>query len=65
VLIVINGENKEIVNKSSINKIIQKYNININNCLVELNGEALKKEDYQLILKEKDKLELIRFIGGG
>lgn len=63
--IIVNGntESIEIMNMSDylLSKKIDKERV-----IVELNGKIIKKEDLgNVIINKNDKIEVIRFIGGG
>lgn len=63
--ITLNGKKVKIAG-ANLTSIISEHKINPNNCIVELNGKFIEKDDYYITqLHEGDCLELIRFIGGG
>lgn len=63
--LIINGKNEE-TEKSSILDMLKSKNVDPEKVVVELNGKILKKADLEnIILNENDKLEVIRFVGGG
>jgi len=64
--IIINGEEKEVINSSSVQYLLTTLDIESAAVVVELNQSVLDKKDYKNnILKNGDKLEIIRFMGGG
>jgi len=64
--IILNGENAELENALSLNELIDKYDMKRETVVVEYNGELPDKGLYDSIkTKEGDKIELIRFVGGG
>lgn len=63
--IVINGHHKEIVS-TTLSTLCNELNIKPDNISVQLNGNILKKSDFDSQqLTENDSVEIIRFIGGG
>jgi sulfur carrier protein len=46
--------------------MLKKYKINDKKIAVELNGKIINRNKYKLIyIKNKDKIEIVHFIGGG
>ncbi len=65
---IVNG--KEISTKdlkeSTIFELLKKFNINNKMVAIEINGKVIPKSEWENIrLNEEDKIELIRFVGGG
>jgi sulfur carrier protein len=64
--IQLNGSKLELKNKYSIATLLKKYKIDSKKVAVELNGEIINRNKYKLInIKNKDKIEVVHFIGGG
>ena len=64
--IQLNGDLYEINNGTSLNQLLNKLNIQKNKVAVEVNGEIVEKNKYSnLILNKNDKVEIVKFIGGG
>jgi sulfur carrier protein len=64
--IQLNGRKLELNNKYSITTLLKKYKINGKKIAVELNGKIINRSKYNLIyIKNKDKIEIVYFIGGG
>tara|TARA_B100001029_G_C14970527_1_gene399934 strand:+ start:601 stop:804 length:204 start_codon:yes stop_codon:yes gene_type:complete len=64
--IQLNGRKRVVGSKLSIINLLKKYKINNKKVAVELNGKIVNKSKYRLIyLKDKDKVEIVHFIGGG
>jgi sulfur carrier protein len=64
--IQLNGRKLELNSKYSIDALLKKYKINDKKIAVELNGKIINKNKYKLIyIKNKDKIEIVHFIGGG
>ena len=64
--ITVNGNLKEINEIKTISELLELLSINENNIVVEHNGNIITKSEYaEITIKEDDKLELVRFVGGG
>ena len=64
--IKINGKKTLLEKNRSIEKLIKKLKLPINKVAIELNKKILdKKKLNQIILKDKDSIEIVHFIGGG
>ena len=64
--IQLNGDLYEINNGTSLNELLNKLKIQKNKVAVEVNGEIVEKNKYSnLILNKNDKVEIVKFIGGG
>ena len=64
--IIVNGKQITVNLKFSLKNVIDKLKIPINKVAIELNKEIInKKKIRKIILKDKDKIEIVHFIGGG
>ena len=64
--IQLNGKTLKINDKLSIKDLCKKYKLNEKKIAIELNGIILPKDDYsKKRLKNRDKIEIVHFIGGG
>ena len=64
--IQLNGRKLELTNTYSIVTLLKKYKIDSKKIAVELNGKIINRRNYKLtFLKNKDKIEIVHFIGGG
>ncbi len=64
--IQLNGKKLKIQLNLSIMDLLKKYKLNDNKIAIELNGAILPKNKYKdRKLKNKDKIEIVQFIGGG
>ncbi len=64
--IQLNGRNFKIVQKLTIKQLLSKHKLNENRIAIELNGSILPKSKFKkTFLKNKDKVEIVHFIGGG
>ena len=64
--IIVNGKLLTINTKFSLKNLIEKLKTPINKVAIELNEEIVdKKKLNKIFLKNKDKIEIVHFIGGG
>ena len=64
--IQLNGDGYEINNGSNLSELLNKLKIKINKVAIEINGMIIEKNKYSnLILNKDDKVEIVKFIGGG
>ena len=64
--IVVNGKLLTVNLKFSLNNLIEKLKTPINKVAIELNEEIVdKKKLSKTFLKNRDKVEIVHFIGGG
>ena len=64
--IVVNGKLLTVNVKFTIKNLIDKLKTPINKVAIELNEEIVdKKKLKKIFLKNKDKVEIVHFIGGG
>ena len=64
--IVVNGRLLTVNIKFSLKNLIEKLKTPINKVAIELNKEIVdKKKLNKIFLKNKDKIEIVHFIGGG
>ena len=64
--IQLNGLPYEINEGTNLNELLNKLKIKKNKIAIEINGEIVEKNKYpNLILNKGDKVEIVKFIGGG
>ncbi len=64
--IQLNGRKLTLSNDHSIETLLKKYKIDSKKIAVELNGKIINRSKYKLVyIKNKDKIEIVHFIGGG
>jgi sulfur carrier protein len=64
--IVVNGENLEFDNGSSLQAIIDSLKIEDKVMAAAVNMDIVKKDNWSnFIINENDKIELLQFVGGG
>ena len=65
---IVNGKEISIkeLTEPKIEELLKKFNIKNKMVAIEINGKILPKSDWDRHhLNEEDKIELIRFVGGG
>ena len=64
--IQINGKTLKINKNLSIKDLLKKYKLDERKIAIELNGIILPKQNYKKKkIKNRDKIEIVQFIGGG
>jgi len=64
--IKVNGKFKSIPQNYKISNLVKDLKIPLKKVAIELNQEIIdKKKISKIILKKKDKIEIVHFIGGG
>ena len=64
--IIVNGKQMTINLNFSVKNLIDKFKMPIAKVAIELNREIVNKKSINKIyLKDKDKVEIVHFIGGG
>ncbi len=64
--IICNGEQKTVDNDISLNDLVLALDLNPQSLVAEVNGTIVEHPKFPgQMLKEGDKVELIRFVGGG
>ena len=64
--IILNGKSRSIQKTISVYDLMRSLKLSINKVAIELNKEIInKKKIKNLYLKNKDKIEIVHFIGGG
>ena len=64
--IKVNGKSLLISSNFTLSELVRKQKIPINKVAIELNKKIIdKKKLKNIILKTKDNLEIVHFIGGG
>ncbi len=64
--IKVNGEEKPVKEGSSISGLLSEFSIKPEAVVVELNLKIISKDNWdEILLKENDSVEIVRFVGGG
>ena len=62
----LNGKALFLTNGTSLYKVIKKNKLESNKIAIELNREIInKKKIDKIFLKNRDKIEIVHFVGGG
>ena len=66
VSILLNGEKKTLRKGISVEELLKQFNVTLGAVVVEVNETVLKKDAHPTVrLQEGDRVELVRFVGGG
>jgi sulfur carrier protein len=64
--LLINGEKRTGIRAGTVSELVVELGLPSPACLVELNGVALRRAEWELaVLGEGDVLEIIRIVAGG
>ena len=64
--IFVNGVQHKVAVGCSLEGLVNELFANNTTIVLELNGEIIKRENWQAVtLKQQDRLELLQFVGGG
>jgi len=64
--ILCNGNIREISPNTTLASLIKELQLNPDTVVAECDGRIIQRDEYDtLVLQEGNKLELIRFVGGG
>jgi thiamine biosynthesis protein ThiS len=62
----INGERREVADGATVQAVLDELQFKAAGTVVERNGEVVDRAAYgEAALQEGDRLELVRFVGGG
>lgn len=64
-MLIINSQDKSEFIGKSIDEFLKFSNLNKSAIAAELNGEIVVKAEFDKILKDGDKLEIVCFVPGG
>jgi sulfur carrier protein len=64
--IILNGKDVIIEDDATIASLLSAKGLNPNTVIVDYNYDLIRREDWHgIALKENDRLEILRFVGGG
>jgi len=64
--IQLNGRKLELKKKHTILALLKRYKMDSKKIAIELNGKIINRDKYKTVyIKNKDKIEIVHFIGGG
>ncbi len=65
-IIILNGENKQIDNNTNIDQLLQIIDLSDKRLAVEVNEQIVPRSEFsETTLQESDKVEIVQAIGGG
>ena len=63
--VTLNGESREVAPETSVAALLEAHDVPREHTAVELNGELLDRAEHDRVLANGDRLEVVRFVGGG
>ncbi len=64
--VVINGKKEQLDDGSTVANVLEKRNVRKEMVAVEVNGEVVHRDQYELlVLKDGDKVEFLFYMAGG
>lgn len=64
--VIVNGKNKSIDRDVNLRDLLLNLNLPTERVAIELNKDVIRKKDWECTtVCEKDKIEIIHFVGGG
>ena len=64
--IQLNGRKLELKKTHTILALLKRYKMDSKKIAIELNGKIINRDKYKTVyIKNKDKIEIVHFIGGG
>jgi len=63
--IYLNGTIETVPDSIVLMDIIKSKKLLPETVIVEINGKIIKKDEYRTPIQKKDKIEILRFVGGG
>ena len=65
-IIKLNGKDEKFEKKLTISELINVKKLDKNGVVVLLNDKVIKRDRFdELIIKDKDRVEILRFVAGG
>jgi len=65
-IIILNGENKQVDSSTNIEQLLQAIGLSDKRLAVEVNEQIIPRSEFSgTALKESDKVEIVQAIGGG
>ena len=62
----LNGKELTLKNVMNLRGLVQDLKLKPQNIVIELNEEIIKRDDWNnTLIQEKDRIEIISFVGGG
>lgn len=60
----VNGREMDL-DRIRILELLDRLELDSSRLVVEVNGQIIQKDQYDLLLKRGDRIELVSFVGGG
>jgi thiamine biosynthesis protein ThiS len=65
VTIKVNGQDRDVADGTTVTQLIEQHNLAPQKVAVELNRRLIRSEKYDTVLKARDEVEIVTFVGGG
>ncbi len=64
--ITLNGETREVSGEIDLNRLLEHFSLPEQRIAIELNNNVVRRSDWpQTLVRDKDKIEVVHFVGGG
>jgi sulfur carrier protein len=63
--ITVNGKSMDVPAETTVAALIALHNLTPDKVAIELNKRLIRSAQYDTVLKEKDEVEIVTFVGGG
>ena len=63
--ITLNGKPRQLAEPVTVGGLIAQLELPVEHVAVELNGELVDRADFERPLADRDRIEVVRFVGGG
>jgi len=64
--ITLNGKTEPFIKQTKLIELLNNKKLSPDSIIVEINGVILKRNEFNSInINEQDKIEILRFVGGG
>ena len=64
--LVINGESRTLSAAASVQQMLAQLGVGPERVAVEVNGRIVRRKDWNTtVLSDRDKIEIVQFVGGG
>ena len=61
----VNGSDREIAEGMTVRQLVAEFKLVPEKVAIELNRRLVRSDKYDQLLKEKDEIEIVTFVGGG
>ncbi|RMG89631.1 MAG: sulfur carrier protein ThiS [Candidatus Dadabacteria bacterium] len=64
--VVVNGQPRDVAEGASLDALLTTLGLSPGSVVIERNGEVVRRDEFGRIrLQDGDRLEIVRFVGGG